>query len=236
MKKPLWPAWFPYPSSWLSAFILSLMMSAVIVIVRITGTVGYVLAISVDSPEVLVVFGILALLSPIPAIAFAHHFLHLFLGRFIPVIQAPEIGKLQGLLPGLISWWEGLYGWLVIVLATLTATALCTVFLPLFNLSYEKIIYGYSQAEIKIQAIFTVLWIIDAANLYQIEYLVKRRLISVNSVSSKPTTSISNLDSDLEAELNQLRGEMGLTQMKATGKSAQANITGGSKQRKPRKL
>lgn len=211
-------------------------MNAVIVIVNITGIVGYVLARIIDSPEPLVAVGILALLSPIPTIAFAHYLFHLFLGRFIPTIQAPEIGRPQGLLPGLISWWEGLYGWLVIVLATLTATGLCTVILPLFNLSYEKITYGYSQAEIKIQAIFTVLWLVNAANFYQIEYLVKRRLISANSISSKPAISTSNLDSDLEVELNRLRGEMGLTQMKAKGKSAQTNITGARKQRKHRKL
>jgi len=92
--------------------------------------------------------------------------------------------------------------------------------MTLFNLRYEKITYGYRQAEIKIQAIFTVLWLVNAANFNQIEYLVKRRLISANSISSKPGSSTSNLDSDLEVELNRLRGEMGLTQMKAKSKSS----------------
>lgn len=218
MKKLLWPAWFPYPSSWLSAFILSLLMNAIIVIVRITGILGYVLARSVDSPEPLVVFGILALLLPIPTISFTHHILHRFVGRFIPIIQAPE-GISQGLLPGLVSWWEGLYGWLVIALATLTATGLCTVLLPLFNLSYEKINDSYSKAEINIQAIFTIFWIINAANFYQIECLIKRHLISTNSIRNKPTTNKSNLDSTSDGELNRLRGDMGLTQIKKKGKS-----------------
>ena len=236
MRKPLWSTLFPYSSSWLSAFILFVLMTAFIAIVKSTGTVEYVLVKSVDRPELLGVFGILVLLSPIPAFAFTHHLLHLFLGRFIPTIQALEIGSSQKLLPGLISWWEGLYGWLVIALATLIATSLCTILLPLFNLSYEKIIYGYSQAEIKIQVTFTILWIMNAAFFYQIEYLFKRRLIRANTVSSKPATSTSDIYSALEEELNHLRCEMGLTQMKRNGKSAHTNINGDSKQRKPRKL
>lgn len=236
MKKPLWSALFPYSSSWLSAFILFVLMTAFIAIVKSTGTVEYVLAKSVDRLELLVVFGIVVLLSPIPAFAFTHHLLHLFLGRFIPTIQALEIGSSQKLLPGLISWWEGLYGWLVIALATLIATSFCTILLPLFNLSYEKITYGYSQAEIKIQLTFTIFWIINAAFFYQIEYLVKRRLIRANAVSSKPTTSTSDIYSALEEELNRLRCEMGLTQMKKRGNSAQKDINGDSNQRRHRNL
>lgn len=180
-KKPLWPVWFPYPSSWISALTLSLLLAVVIVIARITGNVGYFVARHTHSLEILVSFGILALISPIPTIAFAHHLLHRFLGHYIPAIQAPEIGRVQGFVPGLISWWEGLYGWLVLVLSTLTASAICTAILPLFDLSYKKIyynelIYSQSQAETTIEGIFTILCIVFAASLYQIEYLVKHRL------------------------------------------------------------
>lgn len=236
MKKPLGAARFPYSNSWLSAFILFLLMIAFIAIVRNTGTLEYILARSVGKPESLVVLGILVLLLPIPALAFTHHILHLLLSRFSPAIQALEIGTSQGLLPGLISWWEGLYGWLVITLATLTATVFCTVLLPVFNLSYGKITYGYSQAEIKIQATFVILWIVFAANFYQIEYLVKRRLTRANAGSSKPATSTSDIYSALEEELNQLRGEMGLTKMKRKGQSAQTDINDSTQQRKSRRL
>lgn len=206
-----WVAWFPYPSSWLKSLILTVFLSIVIIIVKFIGKTGVYLSAIIGSPEMCVFFVILALLSPIPAIAEAHHIIHLLVARFYPKIQAPEIGKPRGLVPGLISWWEGLYGWVVIVLSTLTATVFCSIFLPFLSLSYEKVANEYNQSAQTIQALFAIVWMINAALIYQFEYLVKRRIISVNI--DKIDRGELNLTSK-DVDLNQLRGEMGIHEMK----------------------
>ncbi|MEP0855976.1 hypothetical protein [Trichocoleus sp. DQ-U1] len=213
-----WYAWFPYPSSWLKAFVLILLMSGLTAIVRMTNTVGYVTARIVDSPSLFSVFGILALLSPIAAIAFAHHFLHLFINQFFPSIQAPEVGKIQGLRPGLLSWWEGLYGWLAIVLATLITLILFIFFLPLFNLSYNTLYVNNNRWSETIQAIIAVFWISSAAFIYQIDFLMKQRLISIYSFNNKAGSVSSNLDLNSEIEVDRSRGDIGITKMRGTVK------------------
>jgi hypothetical protein len=183
-----------------------------------TGNVGYVIATIVKSPALFGVSGILALLSPIAAMAFAHHFFHLFINQFFPSIQAPEIGKLQGLRPGLISWWEGLYGWLAIVLATLITTSLCIIFVPLFNLSYNNINFDDNRLPETLQTMLVISWIFSTAFIYQIEYLMRQRLISAYSINNRAANISSNLDLNSEIELDRLRGDIGITQMKGTVK------------------
>lgn len=215
-----WAAWFPYPTSWLKAMSLALSLAVILVIVRITGSVGVNLAILVDSPEVLAFFGIIAMLSPIVAIAFVHHILHLILGQFIPSFQPSEIGTLQGWVPGLISWWEGLYGWLAIFLTTLTTIGLAILLMPLFGLSFQKIItYDYNLSDkTAIESWVGTIWLVIAAGLYQIEYLVKRRIIEVYSVNNELATSAANLSSSPDTEIDSLREEMGMSQMKTNSK------------------
>lgn len=218
-KPNLWPAWFPYPTSWIKAIILFGFLSVIVVVIRFTGTVGYVLARMAASPEPLIFFIILALLSPILAIAIAHHILHLFVGRFVPSIQSPEIARHQGLLPGLISWWEGLYGWLVIFLATLILAAgimgIAAIYLPFSNFSYENIRYDYSSGnEKQVLAGLSAIWIVCAAGLYQIEYLFKRRLMDAYSTNNQTAQIQPSVHPPIDVELNQMRGKMGLNQMK----------------------
>jgi len=222
-----WCAWFPYPSSWLKAFILAVFLRVIIFVVEMTGKVGYRIADFANSIELLVIFIILSLLSPIPVITFTHHILHLFIARFMPVIQTREIGKLHGLIPGIISWWEGLYGWLVVVMSTLLAFLVSTIFLPLFNLNYAKSPDNYTPFEKNIIVIFAIFWLTQAALIYQLEYLVKRRLISAYSNINKSDDSQAGLKSniDIDTEFNQLRGEMGLHNMKYKGESTHKETT-----------
>ncbi|WP_224095674.1 hypothetical protein [Nostoc sp. MS1] len=125
------------------------------------------------------------MLSPIAVISFTHHYLHLLLGRFLAEIQAPEVGDVKGLLPKLMSWWEGLYGWLVITLSTLVAALLFTFISPIFHLSYTEPLKVYTQFQEQIIVVFGILWLITGALIYQIDYLVKGRLISVYSNKAK---------------------------------------------------
>ncbi|MEH1926027.1 MAG: hypothetical protein V7K83_00635 [Nostoc sp.] len=209
-----WPLWFPYPTSWLKALILNLFLSAIIFVLKNPGKVGYRIAYFVNSPDLFAIFTILLILSPIPIISWTHHCLHLFISRFISEIQAPEIGRTQGLLPGIMSWWEGLYAWLVIAISTLIAALFSTILLPFFNLSYARPIEYYTQVQNlnnNIILMFGLFYISAGALTYQIEYLVKCRIISAYSGNKETDVSKSNTDK----ELNKLRGEMGIHKMKS---------------------
>lgn len=225
-KSNFWPGWFPYPTSWLKAVIVFGFLSTIAFSIRTSGQVGYFLTRVTDSPEPFLFFIILGLLSPIAIFAIAHHILHLFLGRFIPSIQAPEIAKHQGLLPGLISWWEGLYGWLVIYLATLAVTVttlgIAAIFVPLSNFIYQNLLFNYDpEVEQKVLLALSLIWIIYAAMIYQLENLFKRRLISTYSNINKPTSITPTVvHSPIDVELDQMRGKMGLTSMKGNHKSS----------------
>ncbi len=181
LQRGRWSACLPYPSCWLKSLILMIFLRVIIFIAEIFIKIGYSIANFANSQELLVIFGIITLLSPIPIVAFTHHYLHLIVSRFISEIQAPEIGIVKGLVPQLMSWWEGLYAWLVITLSTLTAVLFCTTILPLFHLNYAKPVELYTLFEENIIVIFGITWLIQGAFIYQIDYLVKRRLVSVYS-------------------------------------------------------
>ena len=113
-----WYDYIPHPTAWWKAFIICSLLAFIVGSIKITGRVTYALAVLMDSPEILILFGIIAVLSPILIIAVFHHSLHLFISRFWGLFQAPEIGKPKILPIGLLSWWEGLYGWLAIAVST----------------------------------------------------------------------------------------------------------------------
>ncbi|MEH1969081.1 hypothetical protein [Nostoc sp.] len=213
LQKFYWPLWFPYPSSWLKALILNLFLSFIIFILSNPGKVGYRITYLVQSPELFAILTILLILSPIPIISFTHHFLHLLISHFISEIQAPEIGRTKGLFPGIMSWWEGLYAWLVIAISTLTAAFFSTMLLSLFNINYTKLVEYYTEIENKIIVIFGLFYISSGALTYQIEYLVRHRIISAYSSTKETDATKSKTDLNKDQELNRLRGGMGLHKM-----------------------
>ncbi|MDZ8259227.1 hypothetical protein [Nostoc sp. ChiQUE01b] len=217
LQKFYWPLWFPYPSSWLKALILTLFLRLIIFVVKNTGKVGYNIVYFVHSPQLFIIFTILLILSPIPIISLTHHCLHLLISRFGSEIQAPEIGRTQGLLPGIMSWWEGLYAWLVIAISTLIAAFFSTILLPLFYPSYDRQIEYYTQIENinNIILIFGLLYISTGAFIYQIEYLVRHRIISAYSGNKEKYTTESTINLNTEKELNRLRGEIGFHTIKS---------------------
>jgi hypothetical protein len=213
LQKFYWPLWFPYPTSWLKALILNLFLSFIIFVLNNPGKVGYQITYLVKSPELFVILTILLILSPIPTISFTHHLLHLLISRFISEIQAPEIGRIKGLFPGIMSWWEGLYAWLVIAISTLIAAFFCTMILPLFNISYTNPVESYTEVEKKTIVIFGLFYISTGALTYQIEHLVRQRIISAYSGTKETDASKSKTDLNKDQELNRLRGGMGLHKM-----------------------
>jgi len=180
LNKSNWYVWFPYPTSWMKALFIMIFLNVLIFIIRVTATTGFLTAEITNKPNTIVFFGILALLTPIPVIAFAHHLLHLLLGKYISAIQTPEMKNTQGMKIQIFSWWEGLYGWLIIIISTMIATALCTFLLPLFNLDFSIQVANYTSSQEQIITIFGITFILAAALLYQFEYCFKRRLLFVN--------------------------------------------------------
>ncbi|WP_445634955.1 hypothetical protein NSTC745_06844 [Nostoc sp. DSM 114161] len=214
LKKIHWPLWFPYPSSWLKALILALFLRVIIFIIDSTSKVGYRIAYFVNSLELFVMFTILLILSPIIIISFTHHCLHLLLSRFIPEIQAPEIGKTQGFFPGLMSWWEGLYAWLVIGISTLIAIFFCTIFLPSDNITYTQSLEYYRIFHNKIIVTFGFFYIFAAALVYQIEYLVRQRIICAYSSNKKSETNKHKTELNIEEKINRLPVETDVSKIK----------------------
>ncbi|WP_373528514.1 hypothetical protein [Nostoc sp.] len=214
-------------------------MRVIIFLVTNTGKLGYRIAYFVNSPELFAIFIILLLLSPIPIISLTHHCLHLLISRFISEIQAPEIGKTQGLLPGIMSWWEGLYAWLVIAISTLIAVCFSIILLPFFNLSYARPIEYYTQMQNinnNVIGIIGLFYISAGALTYQIEYLVRCRIIYAYSSNKETDASKSNADLKTDKELNRLRGEMGVHKMKSNISSTEEETTIINTQRKYRNL
>ncbi|PZD70741.1 hypothetical protein C1752_09717 [Acaryochloris thomasi RCC1774] len=172
--------WIPYPGAWLSAVLLLLLTGAIAYGGQVFLQMGYPLI--QFSPNVGILFGLLALLMPIFVVAIAHHTLHLFLDHFFPDSQTSAQKKVQGFFPNLMSWWEGLYGWQVIVLSTLITAGLISGFTTP-DVSYANL-YSLLSAWDKTRYIFTfptLIWIVISAYLYQFEHLVHRHLMSLNS-------------------------------------------------------
>ncbi|MGF1600937.1 MAG: hypothetical protein GFH24_608378n19 [Chloroflexi bacterium AL-N5] len=172
-------AWIPYPGAWLSAVLLLLLTGIITYSARVMQTIGHFLART--SPNLLFLFGLAAVLLPIVFVAIAHHILHLFLDRFFPDSQLSEKEKVNGFFPSLMSWWEGLYGWLVIVLSTLITAALIGGFADA-SLFYGRL-HNLLLAWDKTRHFFSIpafIWVIVSAYLYQFEHLVHRHLMSLN--------------------------------------------------------
>lgn len=172
-------SWFPSFGSWMSAILLTLL----------TGFLGFGVHYTQRLSQFIIenwssrlgsACLILAILSPIVAIAIVHHLLHLFLDRFFPDSQSTEIDGTTGIFPGMMSWWEGLYGWTVIFISTLITIAIIIAFFPIDEsgwaiLAYARQLFSWDQPQ---DFLFppNIIRVIIAAHLYQIEHLVRCRL------------------------------------------------------------
>ncbi len=197
MKRlPSLPVWIPYPNAWLSALMLSVLMGTLLGILRRYADSLYNLPKWSNTPEQLTVIVILFLILPIPAIALFHH---LFLSRFMSPIPGEKINATSGFFPGLISWWESLYSWMVIVLSTLIATLICTPFLPLFQLNYTKVAATYAENPSNLRLAFAGVWILCAAVFYQVAYLFKARLVD-SDIDQLDTVKSKSKQVDIEED------------------------------------
>ncbi|MEL6929652.1 MAG: hypothetical protein AAFO95_13570 [Cyanobacteria bacterium J06600_6] len=173
------PDWIPNCNAWMSAVLLLLLVRGMKFVLRETFTrINYdVLRMLSDKSHVVLYF--LLLLSPIVIIAIAHNLLHLFLDQCVPDVQTPEVPTNNSLFPGLMSWWEGLYGWLAISLTIIISTAIAII---LFSPSYY--LTEMNSWWLGTNSFFSPIMLIRlvcVAYLYQFEHLVRQHLIAVGA-------------------------------------------------------
>lgn len=168
-----WPAWIPYPKAWLNALLLVLLIRGMTVALQSLPRLGEILAPL--PPRFFVIIFLVFALLPIGLIAIVHHVLHWVMDWFSPNTVAPEMGKTEGLVPGLMSWWEGLLAWLAISLGLLTSFAFLLFYRP--SLFY----YGWENELRTLLAPEQWVRLVTIAYFYQIEHFVKQRLMSVGT-------------------------------------------------------
>lgn len=168
----MYPSWFPYPRSWMSAIFLSIIAGGLSTAATKIAEFGFYLA--KNSPRLDFLFIVFASLSPIFFIAVAHHWLNIIMDRVAPDTQSTHTTEVS-FFPGIISWWEGLYGWLVIILSLMITISVLGFLFPYFNF----IAYLSNWHELKnFFTPQTLFWVTVAAYFYQFEHLVRQRLSS----------------------------------------------------------
>ncbi len=170
-----WSPWIPYPRSWISAIFLCLILSGLVKGADKVFKIGYYL--TQHLPRLDAMFGVIAILSPILFIAIIHHFLNLLLDVMLPNNDLLKLDKVQGWNPGLISWWKGLYSWIVIFLATIITIGVLDFLV--IDVSSVRYLYHGSRDNLLV-SIIAIIWVTVAAYLYHFEHLVKRSVIATD--------------------------------------------------------
>ncbi|MBV6626795.1 MAG: hypothetical protein KI793_28305 [Rivularia sp. (in: Bacteria)] len=172
------PYWLPNVRSWFNAVALILLM---IGIGYLRGYAFDIIGMLIDSaPWLIGAFLFLVFAFPIVTIAFLHHWLHTFLDVFFPDSRFPEDELHAGWFPSIFSWWEAVFGWTSYVLAFVFVLFFLGIFksycyspdLSVLSRNLSNYIFSLPSAR------FTILQIIVVAYLYQLEYLVRQRLIA----------------------------------------------------------
>ncbi|MEH2005705.1 hypothetical protein [Nostoc sp.] len=223
----IWPVWFPYPSSWLRAIILvPIAFPGTRLIVF--GLVGLFISVLGNSLILLIFSVLFGLLIPTIFLAFIYHI-------FWFIWQKPKsANKLPKWIPTLNSLWAGFYSTIVMGLSfMLILTIFSELAFSSCNFYYEMpeylnsctghltgratngIFYSIENNDFLSQRWFMI-WMFTAAYLYQLEHLVIKRFIPklkviLQSFQTRPK-SYSTDHTDLE--IDRLRGNMGLSQMK----------------------
>ena len=97
--------------------------------------VGAISLISTIVNSLIILLSPLILLLPIPIVAFAHHYLYFLLDRFYPDLDPTERGRVTGYFPGVVSWWNGLFALLVVIMAMLVSDAVLSI-LPILTSNF----------------------------------------------------------------------------------------------------
>jgi hypothetical protein len=174
-----WISWVPLPRSWVNAIALILLMAT---FQHFSGYLWWLISWLITiSPKFIYLFYLLATFSPILLIAFAHHWLHQLLDQFFPESRLPNTDPVQGTFPGLMSWWEGFYGWLVNYFSQILSWSILGLLLPIstptsfLKFNSWSLQYSLNQPH-PFFITFLIAQIVFAAYFYQFEHAVQRHL------------------------------------------------------------
>lgn len=219
--KKLYPKWIPYPSSWLRTLVLILVLGptgSLISVLGLWGSFGTILGgstgdIPLPGVPVLLAIAALVLLLPTTILAYVYHVFTLIMDVKSISAQHP-----RGF-PTWRSWREGLTGVVVMGLSLTISVLVVFWYRPDLILDAD----GMTQSDREAFVTFvTSIWLISAAYLYQWDYLVRkkraRKAKSRKSISTataiEKKSPISPPVNEIDIELNKLRGEMGIHQIK----------------------
>jgi hypothetical protein len=173
-------SWIPVPRSWVIAIAVILTMAG---FQHLLGYLWWLISWLITIfPRFIYIIYLLITISPIVLLASLHHWLHQLLDQLFPESRLPNQETATGGFPGLMSWWEGLYGWLVNHLSMIFSWAVLGIFLPLPSTTSILQFSPWSLTNLLNQVkpffiITLLLQIIFAAFFYQFEYNVQQHLI-----------------------------------------------------------
>ncbi|MFP4098970.1 hypothetical protein [Coleofasciculus sp.] len=174
------PPFIPYPTAWLSAVLLILLFRGISVIIRIILSILQLGdSLMVIAPKWRFLLYFVTLLSPIVIIAVTHHWLHIVLDRFFPNTRSQQMAEVTGIVPTLMSWWEGFYGWMAITLAFVVSQMIQIIFLPQMGSLYDTLAWWEELRDLF--TLPTLYRLVTVAYLYQLEYLVRQHLMAVGA-------------------------------------------------------
>jgi hypothetical protein len=183
MTSPRWvpspqlPSLIPGARAWVNAVGLILLLLAwQYILTSLYEHIVYLINWRHVPPKVWYVLFLLAFLSPIAVVAFSHHWLHRVLDNWFPESKLPDTETVAGSFPGIMSWWQGLFGWLVKLISSAIAYTSLALFLSDNALAYYFLKF-FTDGWTAWRVIPIVIQIIIAACLYQFEYVVNQRLI-----------------------------------------------------------
>ncbi len=169
----------PKLGAWLNAFGLSLVITFVINTLNYIVKETRLLELLPVQWDLLVVC--LLILSPIWSIAYIHHWINLLLEKSSSE-RKTKSDPLTGAFPTLVSWWEGMYAWLVINIATCICVSIGGLFIPTHDRHYNILgflfyIYTMLLDITKFKYLLSgpfIFWMISAAYLYEFQFRIQR--------------------------------------------------------------
>ena len=173
MKKKI--IWIPSLASWMNAILLFLLLNVYYLGFDIIKPWFETIFYSV--PELSLLLICLLCWSPLLFITFSHHLIHIGISKIFPKIKYSELDKTKGWFPGIISWWEGLYGWLSLIFSFLTTVTILSIYL-LYTEPVERW-KNIDNPPTWLLEYFSLLIFINTAYLYHFENIVKQRLLSI---------------------------------------------------------
>lgn len=171
-----YPKWFPYPSSWLNAVLLTLLIGFIGRVIEVISKGSFVASYVLDSPSLLIQGVIIALLIPIPIIAVVHHLLYKLLAAVAPKLHDPTLGSLKGLFPSLLSWWEGVCGYVVATLSMLITLWVGMLIHPMFGIDLNAEVQLPTDDLEQFYVAIGLTWFFTTASLYQFAHLVEQKM------------------------------------------------------------